>query len=167
MPLRRPLAIGYYLVSAWAADNRLVLGQVAVDQKSNEMTATPQLLDLLNRRDCTVTINALGYQIAIAQQIVQRGRQYVLTLKGNQPTMLADMQALFADARSTRQPAYGMPTTTTVEKNHGRIETRRAFVISDPAVLQYLNEQQHWAQVRSVALVKAERQVQDVMTEQR
>lgn len=153
-----------HLVSAWAVDNRLVLGQVAVNQKSNEITAIPQLLDLLDVRDCTVTIDALGCQTAIAEQIVQRGGQYVLALKGNQPTLLAEVQSLFADARDSLQPAYGMTTATTVEKDHGRIETRQVFVISDPAVLGYLNERQQWAQLRSVALVEAERQVQDVTT---
>jgi predicted transposase YbfD/YdcC len=153
-----------HLISAWAADNRLVLGQVAVDDKSNEITAIPQLLALLDLRACTVTIDALGCQTAIAEQIVQRGGQYVLALKGNQPTMLADVQSLFADARTALQPAYGMTSATTVEKDHGRIETRRAFVISDPAALQYLNERQHWAQLRSVALIEAERTVQETTT---
>ncbi len=153
-----------HLISAWAADNRLVLGQVAVDDKSNEITAIPQLLDLLDLRDCTVTIDAPGCQTAIAEQIVQRGGQYVLALKGNQPTMLAEVQALFADARSALQPGYGMTRATTVEKDHGRIELRTAFVISDPDVLQYLNERQHWTQLRSVALIEAERTVQDTTT---
>ncbi len=153
-----------HLISAWAADNRLVLGQVAVDDKSNEITAIPQLLDLLDLRDCTVTIDALGCQTAIAEQIVERGGQYVLALKGNQPTMLAEVQALFTDARAALQPAYGMTSATTIEKDHGRIETRRAFVISDPDALQYLNERQHWAQLRSVALVEAERTVQNTTT---
>ena len=153
-----------HLVSAWAADNRLVLGQVAVADKSNEITAIPQLLDLLDLRDCTVTIDALGCQTAIAEQIVQRGGQYVLALKGNQPTLLADVQALFADARAARQPGYGMTSATTVEKDHGRIETRTAFVISDPDALQYLNERQRWAQLRSVAVIEAERTVQGTTT---
>lgn len=153
-----------HLIRAWAADNRLVLGQVAVDDKSNEITALPELLDLLDLRDCTVTIDALGCQTAIAEQIVQRGGQYVLALKGNQPTMLADVQALFGDARAARQPAYGMTSATTVEKDHGRIETRTAFVISDPDALPYLNERQHWAQLRSLAVIEAERTVQDTTT---
>lgn len=114
-----------HLVSAWAAHNRLVLGQVAVDAKSNEITAIPQLLDLLDLTNCTVTIDAIGCQTTIADQIIQRGGQYVLALKGNHPTLLAEVQDLFADARATTHPAYGMTTATTVEKNHGRIETRR------------------------------------------
>ncbi len=153
-----------HLVSAWAADNRLVLGQVAVDDTSNEITAIPQLLDLLDLLGCTVTIDALGCQTAIAEQIVERGGQYVLALKGNQPTILAEVQALFTDARAALQPAYGMTTATTIEKDHGRFETRRAFVISDVDALQYLNERQQWAQLRSVALIEAERTVQETTT---
>lgn len=129
-----------HLISAWAADNRLVLGQVAVDDTFNEIPAIPQLLELLDLRTCTVTLDALGCQTAIAEQIVARSGQYVLALKGNQPTLLAEVQSLFADARSARQPAYGMTTAPTVEKNHGRIKTRRAFVISDPVIVQDLNE---------------------------
>lgn len=157
-----------HLVSAWATENRLVLGQVAVDAKSNEITAIPQLLDLLDLTNCTVTIDAMGCQTAIAEQVIQRGGQYVLALKGNHPTLLAEVQDLFADARATMHPAYGMTSATTVEKNHGRIETRRAFVIHDPQVLHYLNERQQWTHLTSVALIEAERTVQaTTTTEQR
>jgi predicted transposase YbfD/YdcC len=148
-----------HLVSAWAAENRLVLGQVAVDDKSNEITAIPLLLDLLDLRDCTVTIDAMGCQTAIAAHIVQRGGNYVLALKANQPTMLADVAALFAAARATHQAQYGMTTATTVNGGQGRIETRQAFVISDPEVIAYLNERSHWTSLASVALVEARRPV--------
>jgi predicted transposase YbfD/YdcC len=153
-----------HLVSAWAAENRLVLGQIAVADKSNEITAIPQLLDLLDLRGSTVTIDAMGTQTAIAEQIIQRGGQYVLALKDNQPTMAAEVTALFADARAARQPAYGMLTERAVTKDHGRMETRQAFVIHDPAVVAYLNERQHWAQLTGVALVEAERTLNGVTT---
>lgn len=104
-----------YLISAWAAENR----QVAVNEKSNEITAIPHLLDLLDLQDCTITIDALGCQTAIAEQIVQRGGQYVLALKGNQPTMLADVAGLFADAQSALQPAYGMTRTPQSRRTTG------------------------------------------------
>jgi hypothetical protein len=101
-----------HLISAWAAENRLVLGQVAVDDTSNEITAIPILLDLLDLQGCTVTIDAMGCQTAIANQIVQRGGTYVLALNGNQPTLFADVLALFADARAAQQPDYGMTSAT-------------------------------------------------------
>ena len=153
-----------HLVSAWASENRLVLGQVAVDTKSNEITAIPLLLDLLDLRDCTVTIDAMGCQTAIATQIVERGGDYLLALKGNQPQLHTDVVALFADARSARQPAYGMTHATTIETGHGRIEQRQALVISDPSVIAYLNDQDRWTGLRSVVAIESERTLNDVTT---
>jgi predicted transposase YbfD/YdcC len=157
-----------HLVSAWAAENRLVLGQVAVDDKSNEITAIPLLLDLLDLHGATVTIDALGCQTAIAEQIVQRGGNYVLALKANQPTMYADVAALFTDARAAQQSEYGMTKATSVDVAHGRTEIRQAFVISAPSAIAYLNERQGWANLQSVVLIEAERTVGDkTSTEQR
>lgn len=153
-----------HLVSAWASENRLVLGQIAVDDKSNEITAIPQLLDLLNLSGSTVTIDAMGCQTAIASKIVDQGGHYVLALKGNQPTMHADVEALFTDARAAKQPEYGMTSATNTGKNHGRIETRTAYVISDPEVIAYLNPDQRWRNLSSVALVEAERIVNGITT---
>ena len=153
-----------HLVSAWANDNRLVLGQVAVDTKSNEITAIPMLLDLLDLRDCTVTIDAMGCQTAIATQIVERGGDYLLALKGNQPQLHADVVALFADARTTLQPAYGMTHATSIDTGHGRIEQRQAFVISEPSVIAYLNDQDRWTGLRSVVLIESERTLNEVTT---
>ena len=153
-----------HLVSAWAAENRLVLGQVAVDDKSNEITAIPILLDLLDLDGCTVTIDAMGCQTEIADQIVQRGGNYVLALKGNQPTLYDDVQALFADARAAQQAEYGITSATETVMGHGRVETRTAYVISDPAVIAYLNEGQRWRDLASVALIEAQRTVNGTTT---
>lgn len=146
-----------HLVSAWATRNRLVLGQMAVDAKSNEITAIPQLLDLLDLTGATVTIDAMGCQTAIADQIVRRGGKYILALKANHPTLLTNVVALFADARTAPPPTYGMTHDTDVTGGHGRIETRQAFVISDPQVIAYLNEGQRWTGLQGVALIEAER----------
>jgi predicted transposase YbfD/YdcC len=146
-----------HLVSAWAAANRLVLGQVAVDDKSNEITAIPLLLDMLDLHGATVTIDAMGCQTAIAEQIVGRGGNYVLALKANQPTMYADVAALFTDARAAQQAEYGMMMATSVDVAHGRTEIGRAFVISAPSAIAYLNERQGWAKLHSVVLIEAER----------
>ena len=148
-----------HLVRAWAAENRMVRGHVAVDTTSNEMTALPMLLDLLDVHGRTVTIDAIGGQPAIADQIVQRGGNYVLALKANQPTMVADVQALFADARVAQQPEYGMTSATLTTAGHGRIETRTAFVISDPDAIAYLNADNRWRDLSRVALIEAERTV--------
>lgn len=157
-----------HLVSAWAAENRLVLGQVAVDDKSNEITAIPQLLDLLDLRDCTVTIDAMGCQTAIATKIRDRQGHYVLALKANQATLYADVQALFADARAAKQPEYGMTSASDTTSGHGRIETRTTYVINDPEVIAYLNPGNHWRDLASVALVEAQRTAEGrTTTEQR
>ena len=153
-----------HLVSAWAAENRLVLGQVAVDDKSNEITAIPILLDLLDLKGCTVTIDAMGCQTEIADQIVRRGGNYVLALRGNQPTLYDDIQALFADARAAQQAEYGITSATETVMGHGRVETRTAYVISDPAVIAYLNEGQRWRDLASVALIEAQRTVNGTTT---
>lgn len=153
-----------HLISAWAAENRLVLGQVAVDDKSNEITAIPQLLALLDLHGSTVTIDALGCQTAIAEQIVGQGGNYVLALKGNQPRMVADVAALFADARAALQTEYSMTSAKSVDRAHGRVETRQAFVISDPQAIAYLNEGKRWAGLESVALIEAERTLNGTTT---
>jgi predicted transposase YbfD/YdcC len=153
-----------HLVSAWAAENRLVLGQVAIEGKSNEITAIPQLLELLELRGSTVTIDALGCQTAIAEQIVSQGGNYILALKGNHPRMLADVAALFTDARTALQAEYGLSSARSVDVAHGRVETRQAFVISDPQAIAYLNEGKRWAALQSVALIEAERTLNGVTT---
>src|SRR5439155_12109827 len=89
-----------HLVSAWAADSGLVLGQVAVDEKSNEITAIPALLRLLALEGCTVTIDAMGCQTAIAAQVVEQGADYVLALKDNHPTLHEKVRLAFEDARA-------------------------------------------------------------------
>jgi predicted transposase YbfD/YdcC len=125
-----------HLISAWAADQRLVLGQLAVDGQSNEITAVPKLLDMLSLGRTIVTVDALNCQRDIARQIVDQGGDYVLALKGNQGTLHADV-ALFLD-----DPQLAADSThTTVDGDHGRIESRTATVSNDIAWLQ---EQHAW-----------------------
>jgi predicted transposase YbfD/YdcC len=153
-----------HLVSAWADASGLVLGQVAVDDKSNEITAIPALLHLLDVRGCTVTIDAMGCQTAIAQQIVAQGGDYVLALKGNQPTLYDDVQAIFAEARATDfvdLAPHHYSCAKTVDKDHGRLEIRRTWTISDPAILAYLDEAGRWAGLGGIGLVEAERCIGD------
>jgi predicted transposase YbfD/YdcC len=139
-----------HVVSAWAGQTGLTLGQVAVDKKSNEITALPQLLELLDLQDKIVTIDAMGCQTELAQAIVEGGGNYVLAVKGNQPTLHAELQDAFAQApapklRSSRQ-------TTTVEKGHGRTEQRTVAVL--PA-REYLSAAQQalWVGVMSLVMV--------------
>jgi len=151
-----------HLVSAWATASHLVLGQVAVDAKSNEITAIPALLKLLALEGCTVTIDAMGCQTAIAQAISVQGADYVLALKDNHPTLAAEVQATFALARTNGfadlAPAHHAELQT-VDKDHGRLEIRRYGTISDPAILAYLNPQQTWTNLRSVGMVESKRRI--------
>jgi predicted transposase YbfD/YdcC len=112
-----------HIVSAWAARQRLVLGQQAVDEKSNEIKAIPLLLDRLMLRGALVTIDAMGTQVEIAQQIVDGEGDYCLALKENHPLLHAEVERFFADAQ-----AEVAPTHTTVDGDHGRIEERRHVV---------------------------------------
>jgi len=139
-----------HVVSAWAGQTGLTLGQVAVDAKANEITAIPELLDLLDLHDKIVTIDAIGCQKAIAQTIVEGGGDYILAVKANQPTLHTELQAAFAQTsvpklRSSRR-------ATTFEKGHGRYEQRTVQVL--PA-REFLSAAQTalWAGVLSLVMV--------------
>jgi predicted transposase YbfD/YdcC len=116
-----------HVVSAWAGQTGLTLGQVAVDTKSNEITALPELLKLLDLQDKTVTIDAIGCQKEIAQTIVDSGGDYVLAVKANQPTLHTELQEAFAQAPAP--PLRSSRRTTTCEKGHGRYEQRTVQVL--------------------------------------
>lgn len=148
-----------HLVSAWATANRLVLAQVKVDNKSNEITALPELLRQLALAGCIVTIDAMGCQRAIAQQIVDQGGDYVLGLKGNQGTLAQDTQLSFAAAQADGFAGVSHDGAETIEKGHGRIETRRSWVISDPAVLDWLQERHAWPGLQAIGMIHAERRI--------
>ena len=146
-----------HVVSAFAADSLgLVLGQVAVDDKSNEITAIPELLRLLDLKGAVVTIDAMGCHKAIAAQIVGQGGDYLLALKGNHPVLCADVARLFGDEAAV---ARHQPTRAeTVEKDHGRLETRRAVALEATALLGGVRGLAAWAGVQSVAMVEAHRE---------
>ena len=146
-----------HVVSAFAADGLgLVLGQVAVDEKSNEITAIPALLRLLDLKSCLVTIDAMGCHKAIAAQITAQGGDYLLALKGNHPALCEDVQRLFGDEKTLamRHPVRA----ETVEKDHGRIETRRAVALDAVALFGGLRGLSGWSGVQSVLMVEARRE---------
>jgi predicted transposase YbfD/YdcC len=153
-----------HMVSAWASANRLVLGQLAVAEKSNEITAIPELLRGLAITGCIVTIDAMGCQRDIAAQIVGRAADYVLALKGNQEHLSEDVEALFEWAERHEYAAIQHDVERTVNKGHGRIETRECLTIADARCLQMLPQRAAWAGLQSVARVRAERQVGDQRT---
>ena len=153
-----------HMVSAWASANRLVLGQLKVNEKSNEITAIPKLLRLLTLKGCIVTIDAMGCQTEIAQVIVDEEADYVLALKGNQGTLHRDVQDLFAYVQETSFRDMAHDFHQTIEKDHGRIEIRRHWTISEPEFIDYLNPDGAWAGFQSIGMVEAERRIGDETT---
>ena len=146
-----------HMVSAWASSNRLVLGQTKVDERSNEITAIPQLLSVLDVSGCIVTIDAMGCQKEIAATIIDQGADYVLALKENQPQLHRDVKEAFADALRTGFADLDHDFCETVNKGHGRIEMRRCWSVSDPDHIDYLNDRQEWTELTSVAMVESAR----------
>lgn len=144
-----------HMVSAFAARQRLVLGQVKVNEKSNEIVAIPKLLDLLAIEGAIVTIDAMGCQRDIAAKIIDKKADYVLALKGNQGSLREDVEVFVAE-----QTANGFQDTTisrdeTVDGDHGRIETRKTTVIHDVAWLQ---ERHDWPGLKSIVMVESTRE---------
>lgn len=139
-----------HLVNAWAADQRLVLGQLAVDDKSNEIVAIPKLLGLLSLKGRTVTLDAIGCQRKIAQAIVDREADYVLALKGNQPALHDDVRRFLDD------PETPLASAREVDKGHGRIETRKAAVSTD---IGWLREMHDWPGLQAVGKITATREI--------
>lgn len=154
-------ATALHIVSAWASANRLVIGQEAVDQKSNEIVAIPALLARLDLHEQVVTIDAMGCQRAIAAQIVAQGGDYVLALKGNQPELLTNVRDSFTLAAN--EPAQ---TSRTIEKGHGRLDVRTCRTIADPALVTWLDPEGAWPGLRSIAEVTGERRIDGAITRQ-
>lgn len=152
------------MVSAWACTNQLVLGQVKVDEKSNEITAIPQLLKALEISGCIITIDAMGCQTEIAKTIVEEEADYVLALKDNQGNLFEDTQKLFEDLESSQYQAYPYNYEKTVNKGHGRIEIRECWTISDPQILCHLRGFKNWEKLLTVSCIRSQRWIGDEKT---
>lgn len=136
-----------HIVSAWADTNNLVLGQLKTEQKSNEITAIPELLKVLMIENCIITIDAMGCQKEIAQQIIEQKADYVLALKGNQKTLLLGVEDSFK-----LLPAESV--TQELDMGHGRVETRKCTVITD---FQLIENYQQWHGIKAIAKIESER----------
>lgn len=143
-----------HLVSAWATQAKLTLGQVAVDGKSNEITAIPKLLELLDLKGALVTIDAIGCQKAIAQQIVAKEGDYLLAVKGNQGHLFEDIHATMEKALNGQLPAHQVATITTKNTGHGRQEQRTYTVVTN---LKRIRDRASWAKLKSVMMCCRER----------
>ncbi len=151
-------------VRAWATANHLVLGQMKVDDKSNEITAIPALLALLDVSGCIVTIDAIGCQKDSAQAIVDGQADYVLALKENHPVLYQEVSSLFQATSPLAQQAYMPNHTRTVEKDHGRLEIRECWTLSDPQGFPFLHDAAAWPKLQTLAMIRRERQFPDHTT---
>jgi predicted transposase YbfD/YdcC len=143
-----------HMVSAWACKNQVVLGQIKTEDKSNEITAIPKLLKLLDIAGHIVTIDAMGCQKKIAQQIIEQGGDYVLNLKGNQSTLHQDITLFiesYVDDQQLQDTVFDVAETVTGD--HGRIETRRYWVTDD---IGWLDQAKDWAGLNSIGMVEYE-----------
>lgn len=155
------------IVSAWAEDNGLVLGQWEVDEKSNEITAIPGILRALELSGCIVTLDAMGCQKKIAREIKEADADYVMALKGNQGTVHQEVKAfleqMVAEKKKARPPGARRPKAAvalqeweTLEKGHGRIETRRYYLSEE---LDWFADREDWEGLRTVGMVEATREI--------
>jgi predicted transposase YbfD/YdcC len=147
-----------HLVSAWASRNRLVLGQIKVDEKSNEITAVPELLRLLEIKGCIVTVDALNTQKDTANEIREQGADYMMALKENHPTLYNEVEGIFEAVRADDNADCAISTNETVETNRGRTETRHCWSVEAPDWVTGFDE---WRDLKSIVLVEATREIKE------
>jgi predicted transposase YbfD/YdcC len=145
------------MVSAWASENRLVLGQQKVDPDSNEITAVPALLEKLALNGCIVTVDALHCQVKTAETIVKSEADYVIAAKGNQETLHNAIRDAFAEAHASGFAELAHDTYQTEESHHGRWERRTYWTLMDPLVLAKVNPKGRWPKLNCIGMVRAER----------
>jgi predicted transposase YbfD/YdcC len=147
-----------HMVSAWACESQISLAQVKTEDKSNEITAIPELLKLLDLKGCIVTIDAMGCQKEIAREIVEAGADYVLSLKGNQGNLHKDVELFFEDTRKKDFKDIVHDFYETVDGGHGRVETRRYWTVSD---IEWLEGREKWKKLNLIGMAESERHIGD------
>jgi predicted transposase YbfD/YdcC len=148
------------MISAYATEARLVLCQEKVDERSNEITAIPNLLNALDLRGSTVTIDAMGCQHEIAKQIIEKEGDYIFALKGNQSSLHENVRAIFNDEEFCKSASYYEDQ----EKGHGRLESRRCCVIND---MQWLKERHlRWSSLKSIVRIESTREIKGKRTQE-
>jgi len=145
-----------HMISAWASSNEVVLGQLKTEEKSNEITAIPVLLKLLDISGCIITIDAMGTQKKIAKTIIDKGGDYVLALKENHKTLHDETVLFFDKMDEMKKQKYIFDEYTKVEGGHGRIETRRSVITSD---IKWLEDKDNWKGLKSIGMVESIREI--------
>lgn len=142
-----------HMLNAWSVENRLVLGQLAVEEKSNEITAVPQLMDMLDLKGCVVTADALNCQKTVAAKAIEKKADYLLALKGNHPVLFSEVRTYMDVLSSQASPGFEQ-----IEKDHGRIETRRCW---QSASVDWYADKGQWSGLQSFVLIESVREVRD------
>lgn len=153
------------LLNAWATARGVALGQVAVPAGGNEITALPTLLEVLALDGCTVTVDAIGCQTEVARAVRAQGADYVLAVKGNQPWLAEDLTDFFTEAQTLAFADIPHTTHRTIDSGHGRLEVRQVWATDDPDARWYVDPSHRWPDLRSLAMVQAERRVGDTVTQ--
>jgi predicted transposase YbfD/YdcC len=148
-----------HMVSAWANTNKLVLGQIKTEEKSNEITAIPELLDLLDVSGCIITIDAMGCQTKIVDKIVSKSADYVLAVKGNQGSLSEDIQLFFEEKLPSKMKYVTHDYYKTLEKDHGRVEKREYYITEEIAWL--LERHPKWKNLKSIGIAKSTVEIDD------
>ena len=155
---QRPL----HVVSAFSSEARLVLGQLACEEKSNEITAIPKLLEMLEISGCIVTIDAIGTQVDIAKKIREKGADYILALKMNQTALYEDAQLFFRDYMSDPKVKKTPHYAKTYDKDHGRIETRECYTCED---VSWIRGYKRWKDLAGIGVIHTRIEQEDTVTE--
>ena len=153
-----------HVISAWACGNSLVIGQKATEEKSNEITAIPKLLDMIKIKGCIVTIDAMGCQKEIAKHVMEKEADYVLSLKGNQGTLHENIKLNFDDVREEVLHKKTTDFHSSVDADHGRVETRKYWISDD---IDWLEQKKNWPGLKSVGIVESRREINGTVATER
>ena len=153
-----------HMISAWASENQVVLGQLKTEDKSNEITAIPNLLKLLDISGCIITIDAMGTQKKIAKTIIANGADYILALKENQKTLCSDVRLFFDQIEGMKKQGYYFDEHITVDGGHGRVETRKSVITSD---IDWLQDKNKWEGIKSIGMIESTREIEDESSHER
>ena len=152
-----------HMVNAWCVENGISLGQIKTSEKSNEITAIPELIKTLELTGCIVTIDAMGCQSKIAETIIDKGADYILALKGNQGNLSKNVELFFEDATQNNFKDIAFDSYTTIDPDHGRIETRKYTTVCE---IDWLQGKENWKQLKTIIMLQSQRDVNDEISEE-